>query len=385
MCLNQASDPSSTRAVTSSTERRGAIGVLAQRMKRMLTSGELSDVEFAVGRQYGPVKVFSAHKNILCNSSDVFYTMICTSNTEPCPLVIHFPDIPSEAFANLLNYVYSDSLENITADNVFPTLHCADKFGLPFLVDACCDYIGKHLNVDNCLAMLDNANRWTPTSDTILEKCLETVDGFGDAILRSEKFSSIGHESLKMILHRSTLAADENVVYTAVHKWAAQTCEERSLEPSPANLREVLGAALFLVRFPLLNDVALAVGPVQTGLLLPTEVRDIFLHKHALEKPALPFRAEKRHQRSTLIICAGGLRDGTWTSLVDSVECFKSANCNMDGSGKITLRSRTLRYNPLAASWSDVAPMHTGRCDAGVALVGGHIYAVGGHDKYSAK
>ncbi|XP_055355073.1 BTB/POZ domain-containing protein 1-like [Paramacrobiotus metropolitanus] len=297
MCLNSPPKTSEAPAITLSAERRGAVGVL-DRMKRMLARGELSDLQFVVGRRFGTEKTFPAHKNIVCNSSDVFNAMICNGVAECCPLVIHFPDIPSEAFANLLSYVYTNSVEGINEENVFPTLHCADKFGFSLLGDICCEYIIKHVNADTCLTTLEKASRWSPDHAKIVEKCLEIVDTFSNEILRSKQFSSIGHDSLQMILQRASLSAKENIVYTAVNRWALQNCEERNLEPSAANRREVLGAALFLVRFPLLTDAQLAAGPIQSGLLLPTELRDIFLHKHAPEKLTLPFSTEPRGYRS---------------------------------------------------------------------------------------
>ncbi|XP_055356242.1 BTB/POZ domain-containing protein 6-B-like [Paramacrobiotus metropolitanus] len=255
MCLNSPADTSNTAGTATFTsrtvERRSAVGVLADRMKDLLANRDFSDVQFVVGVQFGPEKIFPAHKSILCSSSGVFYNMICNSVAETCSLIIHFPDIPSDAFASLLSYVYTDSVENINADNVFPTLQCADKFAMPFLADTCCAFIIQHVNADNCLTMLENAIRWSPDRDSIPEKCLEIVEASGDTILQSELFSSIGHDSLQMILQRSSLSADENTVYLAVEKWAGKACEKRNLGPSAANRREVLGAALFLVRFPL--------------------------------------------------------------------------------------------------------------------------------------
>ncbi|XP_055356237.1 BTB/POZ domain-containing protein 6-B-like [Paramacrobiotus metropolitanus] len=294
MCLNSPPETSEAPAITVSTERRGTVGVL-DRMKRMLANGELSDIQFTVGRKFGPVKIFPAHKSILCNSSDVFCSMICNSVPESCPLNIHFPDIPSDAFANLLNYVYTDSVEGISADNVFSTLHCADKFDLPLLANTCCEYFIKHLNSESCLTTLENAIRWSPELDRIVEKCLDIVDASTADILRSEQFSSISHDCLQMILQRSTLSADENAVYIAADNWAVRTCMERNLEPTAVNQREVLGAALFLIRFPVLTDIQLAFGPIQSGLLLPTELRDIFLYKHGSQPPALAFPTEPRN------------------------------------------------------------------------------------------
>lgn len=38
------------------------------------------------------------------------------------------------------------------------------------------------------------------------------------------------------------------------------------------------------------------------------------------------------------------------------------------------------RYDPVSRSWAYVAPMQSQRCSAGVAVLGGKLYAVGGRD-----
>ncbi|XP_055350811.1 BTB/POZ domain-containing protein 2-like [Paramacrobiotus metropolitanus] len=277
-------------------QRRGAVVGLANRMKRALSLAELSDVQFAVGRECddGEIKIFQAHKNILSLSSDVFHTMFYGSMPASTQEPIDIPDILPEAFAIMLSYVYTDSVEDFNAQNVFPTLRCADKYDLPVLMDRCCEYILHHLNTDNCLITLENANRWSPDFDSIVEKCLDLVDASDGAVFQSEPFTALSLDSLQMILQRPTLAAPEIVIYKAVEKWAAGECKRHNMDLSTANRRQMLGDALFLVRFPLLTDAELAGGPVKNELLLPPELWDIYLYKHTTEQPALPFATEPR-------------------------------------------------------------------------------------------
>ncbi|XP_055355081.1 BTB/POZ domain-containing protein 1-like [Paramacrobiotus metropolitanus] len=72
-------------------------------MGRMLKSGDLSDVQFSVGRDFGPPKNFSAHKFVLSSASDVFYTMFNGSLPEKCDVPIVLPDIPPEGFEKCFN------------------------------------------------------------------------------------------------------------------------------------------------------------------------------------------------------------------------------------------------------------------------------------------
>ncbi|XP_055331580.1 BTB/POZ domain-containing protein 3-like isoform X2 [Paramacrobiotus metropolitanus] len=278
-----------------SSERRGTVAQVGSRLKNLLVSGEMSDVEFAVGRQHGEVKAFAAHKLALSASSDVFHRMLYGSLAECSETAIDVPDIPAEAFSNMLSYIYTDSMDNLTAENVMQTLYCAGKYDLPWLAELCTSFVLRQLKPDNCLLFLENAVRWTPDCDGLIEQCLDMVDASSTVVFQSEEFTALGRETLIMILQRDTLSADENVIYTAVEKWAAEGCVGL-VEPSAANRREALGAALFLVRFPLLTDAQLADGPIQSGLLIPPELQNIYLHKHttAINKPALCFPTKPR-------------------------------------------------------------------------------------------
>ncbi|XP_055348258.1 uncharacterized protein LOC129595318 [Paramacrobiotus metropolitanus] len=84
----------------------------------------------------------------------------------------------------------------------------------------------------------------------------------------------------------------------------------------------MLGPALSLVRFPLLTDAQLADGPIESGLLLLNELRDIYVHKHTtkLAKQPAAFRTDPRvysvhrtdqpafkHREKVFVRCPGGV------------------------------------------------------------------------------
>ncbi|XP_055353463.1 BTB/POZ domain-containing protein 6-like [Paramacrobiotus metropolitanus] len=260
-----------------SAERRGAICQMGHRWKNALANNELSDVEFAVGRQYGQVKTFRAHRLTLSISSDVFHTMFNGSLAERAGKAIEIPDILPDAFSNLLSYIYTGSVENMKEENALPTLYCADKYDLPWLAELCTDFVVDELDADNCLLYLEHALRWTPDCDPVVEKCWDEVDASSHDVLQSQHFLTLERTTLELILQRSTLSAEENAIYVAVEQWATAACARKNLTPSPANRRRMLGSALYRVRFPLMNDEQLAKGPVQSALLNDSEVRSLYL------------------------------------------------------------------------------------------------------------
>ncbi|XP_055353017.1 BTB/POZ domain-containing protein 6-B-like [Paramacrobiotus metropolitanus] len=265
---------------------------LASSMRRSLSSGEFSDVQFSVGRQFGPAKCFHVHKYVLCLRSSVFGAMIYGNLPERCDQPINIPDIIPDAFGNMLNFLYTDVVENLNVENVVQTLTCADKYDLPLLVEMCRDFISTHLNVDNCLTILENAIRFH--ADVIIERCLQFIDQCVKEVFRSEKFVVVDQKAVVRIFQRDTLSATENDIYLAAERWSLEACKANNFDPSAANRRQMLGEALFLVRFPLLTNAQLADGPIKSGLLLQSEVQDLFQHRFATAKPSLSFPALPR-------------------------------------------------------------------------------------------
>ncbi|XP_055347118.1 BTB/POZ domain-containing protein 3-like [Paramacrobiotus metropolitanus] len=197
-------------------------------LKQTFASGELSDVCFAVGRDFGNAQNFPAHKLILSIRSAVFRTMFYGSLPENCDKAISIPDIHPDAFANMLSFVYTEAVENLTSDNVFATMSCADKYDLPQLVRICSDFIGSHLNAETCLATLQQAVSWH--ADSIVEKCMGVLEANTVAILQSDQFTAISQDTLKSILQSDTLSAKEHAVYLAVERWASAACARNALD-----------------------------------------------------------------------------------------------------------------------------------------------------------
>ncbi|XP_055335897.1 BTB/POZ domain-containing protein 6-B-like [Paramacrobiotus metropolitanus] len=254
---------------------------LADFIQQMWLSGDLFDVHFTVGREFGQTRDFAAHKFVLAARSSVLRAMFYGSLSEKCETALDIPDIHPEAFGNLLSFAYADTVENLTDDNVLATMRCADKYYMPQLMAVCSEFLVSHLNLENCLAFLDEAIQWH--AEGVVRQCLELVDVKSYEIFQSQQFTAISPEALQMILQRSTLIVNEFVLYLATEKWAAATCARNNMDPSGANLRRMLGDAVFLIRFPLLTRTQLAGGPALRGLLSESEISSIIMyHREAV-------------------------------------------------------------------------------------------------------
>ncbi|XP_055330299.1 BTB/POZ domain-containing protein 3-like [Paramacrobiotus metropolitanus] len=267
---------------------------LAGLVEQAFASGDLSDVRFTVGRPSGDVRDFTAHKFVLGIRSPVFRMMFYGNVPENGQDAVDIPDIHPDAFANMLSFVYTDGVpvDDLNAGNVFATMSCANKYGLPELVQLCSNFVVSQLTADNCLATLKQAVFWH--ADNIVDECLALVDHHSVAMLQSDQFDGITQETLQRILQRKTLLAEEHMIYLAVERWAAAACSSNAVEASAANRRQMLGDALFHVRFPLLNNTELADGPGKSGLLTESELLSLFMYQNATVKPTLAFPTERR-------------------------------------------------------------------------------------------
>ncbi|XP_055357412.1 BTB/POZ domain-containing protein 2-like [Paramacrobiotus metropolitanus] len=133
------------------------------------------------------------------------------------------------------SFLYTDAVDNLSADNVFETMVCADKYDVPQL--HCGEVSGS-------------------------------VDLNSAAILQSTEFTDTSQDTLQNILKRDTLSAEENEIYLAVERWAEAACARNALDASGANRRQKL----------------------DSGLLSEGELLSVLLYQNATVKPQnLPF------------------------------------------------------------------------------------------------
>ena len=96
--------------------------------------------------------------------------------------------------------------------------------------------------------------------DKVIESCWNVIDEDAEKFVESEAFKQVKHEFLREVLSRDSLNIEEEKLFQAVVVWAKTKDAENSDEPNAKrarldqeNLRQAIGTALFLVRFPLMG------------------------------------------------------------------------------------------------------------------------------------
>ncbi|KAL3093046.1 hypothetical protein niasHS_004435 [Heterodera schachtii] len=219
---------------------------VVDRMKHLLSTGEDADVYFLVGG--GDAKeLLQAHKLIMKSASDVFEAMFrfdaknekaefASSN---CP-VVEVPDVEAAAFKVMLSFIYADDLSGLNGDNAMAVLYAAKKYIIPGLVRRSLQIpISELPNVFFAFAQARLFDLENYCND-----CLTYIDKNADTLLKSEEFLQIDQNLLCEIL-------------------------------GPENRRQMLGPALFKIRFPLFSKEDFSEKIVPSGILTTDEVTNV--------------------------------------------------------------------------------------------------------------
>ena len=191
-------------------------------------------------------------------------------------------------------YLYCDEI-SLQADTVLPTLYAAKKYIMPHLERACVKYLETNVDASNACLLLSQSRLFDESK--LMKSSLDVIDSQAEKALKSDSFTDIDYKTLEQILSRDTLCVKESVVYAAASRWAKAECIRQGRDASPQQCREVLGDALYLLRFPTMTLDDFANGAGRSELLSNREIIDIFLYLTAKDKPKLRFPTTWRKGR----------------------------------------------------------------------------------------
>jgi len=119
-------------------------------MLSMLETGEFSDVTFIINETR-----IKGHRCILASRSSFFKNMFTVGMRESEESIISVQDINLPTFMKLLEFIYSDQLNDLeSAEQAIDVLVAANKYGLDRLKRLCEKFLVQLIDLENVVELL---------------------------------------------------------------------------------------------------------------------------------------------------------------------------------------------------------------------------------------
>ena len=238
-----------------------------ERISVLLNNDLMSDIKFSVNG-----KRFHAHKFVLSYASEVFYAMFNGPLADDSEEIEVADCEKPEDFLEFLSLIYRKSAK-VTWENVHQLSHLRRKYMImetrPFS-----NFIESIVDTDNCLDALDTSIELE--EDDMAEECLKIIRRDITVLVMTQGFLELRQPALKAILKQDMLNINELDLFLAVDKWCTYQVVLKESEGEKMKKREVLGDALYHVRFPVikLDDFVMHCRP--SKLLTNKEIVDLY-------------------------------------------------------------------------------------------------------------
>ena len=312
---------------------------LKEKVSHFFMNELASDVKFLVNSQKIP-----AHRFVLIANSSVFFAMFNGSFAEISSTVAITDCERVDDFIQFLRFLYTEQCD-LKWKNVFKILHFSKKYLVSSLKNHCARFLSQQIEFDKVLPILQQAIKFDELE--LRDRCLQYLCPNISKLVVTEAFIGLEHHVLTLIIKQDQLKISEVDLFKAVEKWCENQVSKHGLPNNPEAKRQVLGDALYLVRFPVMSAVEFATNCAYSGLLTSEECMDIFsfiAHSNSsspssnhirplnLRFPATP-RVSRNNLKSnsiskmespvyTCIVCGGSFPGGTES-------CFFCANVKM--------------------------------------------------------
>ena len=186
----------------------------------MRKSGELCDVTLVVNN-----KEFHCHRALLSANSQYFGAMFSGSMSERHQKKVILYDVSDVAMEHIIDFFYTSSV-NITMDNVVHILPGARMFQVDRIVEACCEFMRRNINIGNCLGIASFADLHSCNELKVLADEY-AIQHFSE-VIQVDEFLQLSIDLLLHLISSDALNVhSEERVYEAVMAWVKYEPQSR--------------------------------------------------------------------------------------------------------------------------------------------------------------
>lgn len=160
---------------------------LVDDMKRLINNEDLSDIIFVVeGRNVYASKVHLAAR------SEHFCAMLYGGMRESLCVKIEVKDVSYDVFLAMLEFLYTDSVSDISPSIAIPLMVASEQYLLDRLKSLCQDQIRKSISVENVVSIFLAAKRHS--ADVLKDICLAYILEHLEAVKLERGFQELKQE-----------------------------------------------------------------------------------------------------------------------------------------------------------------------------------------------
>jgi len=210
----------------------------------LFNSENMSDVVFIVkGRR------FYGHKFVLASASEVFHNQFYgASPVLGSEIEIEDCEVP-EDFLEFLSLIYRKSA-TVTWKNARQLSHLRKKYRISVEPKIFCNLL-ESINKSNALKVLKKCV--AVGEEEMIEVCMKVVRGHIEELSNTNDFFDLDQPSLAAIVKQDNLNMREIDLILAVDRWCSRQVELKIVQGKMTTKREVIGEALYHLRFPTLT------------------------------------------------------------------------------------------------------------------------------------
>jgi len=167
---------------------------LQRDMLTMLESGDFSDVIFIISETR-----IKAHKCVLASRSSFFKNMFTVGMRESEESIISVQDITLATFMKLLEFIYSDQLNDLeSAEQAIDVLVAANKYGLDRLKRLCEKFLVQMIDLENVVELLYLSDMHQAME--LKRMCINFTMQYFDIVTKREDFRKLSKSILLELL-----------------------------------------------------------------------------------------------------------------------------------------------------------------------------------------
>ncbi|XP_067937040.1 kelch-like protein 38 [Watersipora subatra] len=297
------------------------------------------------------------HRCVLAASSPYFKATFSSHFQEAIESRITLHDVSPWIMKRILEYIYSGQLE-ISLETAVDYLRTGHMLQYPYIVQACCDMLSRHLHPNNCLGIKELASLYecTDLEATAFDYVLEH---FTTVAEQSEELAELSLSSLVTYLSADNAdIGSEAVIWQALIRWTRYDAENR---------KEDLYELLSCVRLSVLSSEELSA--ISNDPLVCSQPKCLQLIEKALNKL-------RDSMKSSANVC-----DTRADSLL--LQNARPSTLPRDmlvlfgGSSDYEL-SETVGYDPVKDRWTNLPPLPERVVRASVTAHDSAIFLSGG-------